>query len=884
MSDKIKVVGYTQKISYNNDTIQYRPYNPDLVGLQLASNGGTPLLTIGNFSITTNLEPKLDKFHNISQFSNFVTLSDLNTTLEQTKILLSNNAGVILNLDKSKLDNYALFGSLSEFFRVSLENIIINWPASLYMTGLGQLDDGRTVTGYTVENYVYDNINEISKFKINTNFINNNFQINYLIIGNIINSFSIDNDLRNITVNYKQYSILYNNVEYPIINFTGSTSLNNDYIYLEVNGKPFSGTSSNLILNYHIKPNKNNEEIFFNTLDNFSSYLLSRDVTPLYTAKFTYPIKSDEGMIMYITDSLTWPTTDGYNIDFDTTEYTNYATKLFNLANSNDLVTSNLLTRFLVSESITAFDTVPVHLSSMDQETSGQKVNKMLQIYGVNFDDINKFINGIQFANTVTYDKKDNTPDIFLKNTAKVLGWDLISSVLENDLLASYVTTKESTYSGTSVGLTPVQADIELWRRLILNTPWIWKSKGARKSIEFFLKFIGIPQDLVKFNEYIYKAKSPINLDLFKKVLEANNLNTDLNIYPIDSEGYPRPLPNTDTMFYQNNGLWYRETGGSGSTIDVLNGNNPHIGPYDGGYKYIKQFENIIPDFKPVTLTSSTITTDINNLYTNYDLGTFDSGITTSTIVDTTQILSDNGLDVSDCIVYTPTIQNTPIKNIQLNDCGCEQPTSNNILSLCVNKKKNKTTSICSNLVSTPSDTSNLGYYNFLYYQYYQNGSIFEDVAGNPILNSSIYASKECCKLYNGTPFLYDTIVNGVNKNTGYICCASNKCGCTIACNWMVDLNLVKLPLLSPIYNGTQDKYLQFIKKDGTLTVVTPDGCNCIPNYTTPVANIVDPYTNQIGYGCQLNTSGENDLALGTFGNIYKFYKDRSDGNTSCYN
>jgi hypothetical protein len=67
-------------------------------------------------------------------------------------------------------------------------------------------------------------------------------------------------------------------------------------------------------------------------------------------------------------------------------------------------------------------------------------MNKTLHIYGRNFDEINKYIKGISFSNVVTYDKQDNTPDIYLKNLASVLGWDLISSVVENGLLSSYVT------------------------------------------------------------------------------------------------------------------------------------------------------------------------------------------------------------------------------------------------------------------------------------------------------------------------------------------------------------------------------------------------------------------------------------------------------------
>jgi hypothetical protein len=53
----------TQKRTFGNG-IEYRPFSPDLVGVQIASDGGTPLFTMGNFSITTNMDPKVIKFCN----------------------------------------------------------------------------------------------------------------------------------------------------------------------------------------------------------------------------------------------------------------------------------------------------------------------------------------------------------------------------------------------------------------------------------------------------------------------------------------------------------------------------------------------------------------------------------------------------------------------------------------------------------------------------------------------------------------------------------------------------------------------------------------------------------------------------------------------------
>lgn len=881
-NNKVKVVGYAQRVFYT-DNIEYRNFTPDLVGTQLASNGGTPLFTMGNFAVTTNMDPKDDKTFITNKFSNFVTLATLDLTLENTQNLLSNNAEVILNLDKTNLNYYALFGSLTEFVRVSLESIITKWPASLFMTPVSQTPQGQVLNGYTFENYTYDSLTEIANFKIRTDFINNKFQINYLTNGTIIDTFNATNDLRNLTVNYESYSILFKGNEFPVIGFTGATYVTNDYIYLTVKGDVFSGQPINSKAEYHIKPNKINEETFFNSLPDFEAYLLNRQVIPLYSSSFKYPIKSDDGIILYITDTITWPVSDGYNIDFDTTAYVDYASKLLDISTDNDLYQSDLMNRFLVSESISDFDTTPVHLSDSDQDTSGQKMNKTLHIYGRSFDDINNFISGIAFANVVTYDKLNNTPDAYLKNLANVLGWDLISSVLENDLLSNYVTTTPSTYSGQSVGLTPAEADIELWRRIILNTPWIWKSKGTRKSVEFLLRFIGAPQGLIKFNEYIYKADAPIDVELFKQALILNGLDPDLTLYPIDGNGYPNPLPNTLDMYFQNNGLWYRETGGSGSTIDILTGNNPHVGPYDGGFKYINQFSSLIPNFSAITISSETITTGTTNLFTNYNLGSI-TDYSGATYVET---MYDDGSSLSDCVVVTTSIIPDPIPSMTINDCGCSSLEDDDALSICleINDNIEEMPLNCSaTMAGSPTEYVEGGVFLFSYYQYNEDGSIFM-VDGVPVIYKSPYISPTCCKNIGGSPMLYNQIEE-INKenvliNTGYLCCYDGgSCGCKVSCKWSVSLS----PVLLPTSGSTQNQYLSFSDGIGQH-VVTPDGCSCIGGlYTTTVPNVVDPYTGEIGYGCQLTEVGVYDLTvLGTSGDIYQTYYQRNNGTIGCF-
>lgn len=871
-SNKIKVAGYAKKLTFI-DGIEYTDFTPSLVGLQFASDGDTPLFTMGNFSITTNLEPKASKIFITNKFSNFVTLTDLSATLSETQTILTDNATAILNLNKQNLNYYALFGSLTEFVRVALEDIIIKWPASIYMLPYATNSSGNIIQGYTVEDYQYDTLTEISSFKVNVNFIVNRFNINYLTNGTILNTFNQSNDLRNMTINYKSYVVFNNNEEYPVIDFTGATSLTNDYIYFKVNGNPFSG-QSNTYFSYHIKPNKTKLDSFFNALPNFEYYLLSRDVTPIYTATFKFPVKSEGGLIIYTSKSITWPVSDGYNIDFDTEDYFQYASNLLEISSNNDLTQSNLMNRFLVSESITMFDTTPVFISETEMDDTGGKVNKTLQIYGVSFDILNNYISGIAFANTVSYNKLDNTPDIYLKNIARVLGWELVSSILENNLLKNYIETANSSYSGQSVGLTPFESDIELWRRLILNSPWLWKSKGTRKGIEFLLKFIGAPKGLVTFNEHIYKAEAPIDIDLFTQVLELNGLSTDLSLYPIDSDGYPRPLLDTPDMYFQGNGLWFRETGGSGSTIDILTGNNPHVGPYDKGSKYINQFTTLIPDFTPVTVSSVTTTTDTVNLYTNYDLGTFDEGVSTATTVDTV-VTNQNDLDLTGCVVFEAKIEIDPNPTQVLNDCGCEVDTPDNVLSLCLKNNPNYVPPSCDNedVVSIVQTTS-LGILTSSYYLYQPDGSLYYFTAGIPHTSKTNYISKECCTAYGGTSFLNNEYENGVLVNSGYYCCyAGGQCGCKLTCDWLAQS--------TPI-NISGNNYIQFTAPNNQNRVVTADGCNCLADYSIAVPNITDPYTGEVGYACQLTALGNADMLGGTAGEVFQHYKDRFSGVIPC--
>ena len=115
-----------------------------------------------------------------------------------------------LNSDPTKLKNYTYFGSLTELFKSTINDIKSKWPASLYVQPI----IGSTY-GYTFESYVYTQSTNVSTFKISTNFIDNNFGLNYTA-SDLPDKTSLKDD-------FLKYVIDVSGTEYKVIGLTGST-------------------------------------------------------------------------------------------------------------------------------------------------------------------------------------------------------------------------------------------------------------------------------------------------------------------------------------------------------------------------------------------------------------------------------------------------------------------------------------------------------------------------------------------------------------------------------------------------------------------------------------------------------------------------------------
>ena len=116
----------------------------------------------------------------------------------------------------------------------------------------------------------------------------------------------------------------------------------------------------------------------------------------------------------------------------------------------------------------------------------------------------------------------------YFRNLAKMLGWKTPSPITKEQFLDTVLDRYEPQYSGESIGVTPAELNVEIYRRILMNTAYLFKSKGTRKAIEFLLRFIGAPEALTEFNEYVVLADARIKMGN-KKDPRCNTLLALLN-------------------------------------------------------------------------------------------------------------------------------------------------------------------------------------------------------------------------------------------------------------------------------------------------------------------------------------------------------------------
>jgi len=227
---------------------------------------------------------------------------------------------------------------------------------------------------------------------------------------------------------------------------------------------------------------------------------------------------------------------------------------------------------------------------------------------------------------------------------AQTLGWSIrMSPIANSNFLESVYGTTENAFPAYSTSQTQQDLNNQYFRNLILNSSYLYRSKGTRKTIEFLLNFIGAPEALIEFNENVYMADTPINVQKFNllysqisggtyvpqfaslddantysfqgivysaftQVSQTITTNMTLADYPVDSEGYPvnpqftQGTTSKPSFYFQKGEGWIESTTQHRSpeqinyTTSVFTGQNINIQtslePFTYGDKFLDRFRN----------------------------------------------------------------------------------------------------------------------------------------------------------------------------------------------------------------------------------------------------------------------------------------------------
>jgi len=605
-------------------------FSDSLVGNQITN--GTSQLTNTNFALDSEVIQRDIKNFKTNPFSNFLTLDDLKGQTSSVTTGGVANRKKEIKFKGSKNDAAkSLFGSLKSRLGVATTNIINNFPAAILIDSNSLIK----VTNFTANNITYDNISNTTQFQVEYSKLYNPFSI-VMVTPKSNTILPSINKNRDFYTSFKNYLISISGKTYDVISYIEPNSDN--IITLKVSGKPFTDTtySSNILL----KPNDKTVDEFFSGLDDLEESLLNRDTFPKYTASFKVPRDSfDETKTELISVNYSWPLSDkeDWNIKITGLEYDSYLTNLSNIADEIDDYKSNLFVRFLTSPQLFEFD------------SPDKKAESLFQLYGQSFDSVKKYIDNIAYMRNVSYDGINNVPDVLLKNLANTLGLDTINLIDEKGLDELLYSKTTQQYSGLTSGTSLIDAEYEFYRRLLVNLAYIYKSKGTRQSLEFFLKFLGAPEPMIKINQYVYKVTSlpksfDLNSDIYDVISGTKIYKTGIFLptggtingvtypsysyytgittgtttfnsdnYPVNGETFlPKGITGSTEYFFQKGSGWYDNTPQHKSPLIIDTENSTLTG----------RIKNVITKNSPYTYGEDyfNIYRNLPGLYTGYKL------------------------------------------------------------------------------------------------------------------------------------------------------------------------------------------------------------------------------------------------------------------------
>lgn len=548
-------------------------------GLNQFAKGQTPIYKSSNFIITVNNETLPSRQIDNGEWFKSPNGYDI-WTMEDVNMLngeVKESCEVVLKQDYYSLRDFAYYGSCVELIRSSINNIVIKFPGSIYVPSVPTPNNGSEGIGVYYETFdkVGGKQTRVNKRLGGNNLVlvsnpsNINLHTEYMNESEITDvlKYMCNEGFKNYTDengNEITWSTSSENKCTSIGDLVSTINLNGITIYAyKGNGGEIVYLTNNTNIDKLIAtPKKDFFTKFYNSLDLFEKLLINPNSKPKYSALFEVISENSFG---YETElkRFTFPTKDdGYNLCVGDGAYEEYVNSFLKYAELYDEVFSDNLWRSMTHEAIKNFDwSYTRSYSEGDEEDyiiGGTKIQKVIRLFGREFDEIKAYIDGIKGYNQITYGSDNMLPNYYITDVLNDEGWDIVTlnpfklsqdknnkdvlsqlSNLEgitpyknNKFMYGYFNENNTKVSNTDKKPYKIIKDNcgreflihktidyisdkeytlddvnnEVLKRLILNSRYIWRRKGTIEGIESLLSIFGLKSNRMDKNDYDYKV------------------------------------------------------------------------------------------------------------------------------------------------------------------------------------------------------------------------------------------------------------------------------------------------------------------------------------------------------------------------------------------
>jgi hypothetical protein len=199
-----------------------------------------------------------------------------------------------------------------------------------------------------------------------------------------------------------------------------------------------------------------------------------------------------------------WKTTQGPGLNWY--RLTKELAKEFDTNNSNLLY--KVLPRYIIEDS------------------QNEKFISFVNMIGQHFDIIFTYTEHILYKNLRKENPKFGLSQDLIQIATKNLGWNLSSNISDKELWEYALGINDQSDSqynilGKSYNKTEEERTKEVWRRILNNLPYIYRTKGTSRGIRALIAAYGIPQTLLSIREF-GGAYNPNSYDLGKNLYEKS--------------------------------------------------------------------------------------------------------------------------------------------------------------------------------------------------------------------------------------------------------------------------------------------------------------------------------------------------------------------------